>query len=166
MKYYDKLLTRKPYNVIVKAGKPADEENERILRIYSKSSIVEYTPREMKREDMVTAKPVELPKCAVCGKSEPEPFECEHCGKYYCDEHLAPEKHKCSYEKEEREKREQEELELKMALMARFEEMIAHRPDIYMIIDRASAKELKALMKCLDELNETLADISLKDVEK
>lgn len=134
-----------------------DKKNEEIVRIYSHSGTFEYVPRARPEDENVTAKPVELPKCAICGKTEPEPFECEHCGKYYCDEHLAPEKHKCTYEVDERQKREQEALGLKMLLMARLENISERRPDIYMLIDQASVKDLKEMIKHVEALENILS---------
>jgi len=68
-----------------------DEEIERTIRAYSKSGTFEYIPRSKKEDDYVVARPMKVPKCVVCGKTEPEPFECELCHEYYCEEHLPPE---------------------------------------------------------------------------
>jgi|WetSurMetagenome_2_1015567.scaffolds.fasta_scaffold444426_1 hypothetical protein len=143
-----------------------DKRNEEIIKAYSHIGTFEYIPRARPEDENVTAKPVEMPKCVICGKMEPEPFECEHCGQYYCDDHLAPEKHDCTYAKEKEEQREQEELALKMALMSKIEGLSAHRPDIYMLIDHASSEELKDMIGHLDALEQALAKVSGSNVEE
>jgi hypothetical protein len=35
-------------------------------------------------------------ECPVCGKDVLMPFECNFCGKYFCEEHRLPENHACS----------------------------------------------------------------------
>ncbi len=142
-----------------------DKKNEEIVRIYAHSGTFEYIPRATAEDQNVMAKPVAPPKCAICGKMEPEPFQCEHCGKYYCDEHLASEKHDCTFAKDKEEQRKQEELALKMALMSKFENISAQRPDIYMLIDQASAKELKEMLKHIDALEKLLANVNRGDLE-
>jgi len=140
-----------------------DKKNEEIVRIYSHSGTFEYIPRAIPQDQEVTAKPVAFPKCAICGKMEPEPFECEHCGQYYCDEHLATENHKCTLEKDKLEERKQEELALKMEIMAKLEGISENRPDIYMLIDQASANDLKEMIKHIDALEKVLARVSNND---
>jgi len=36
-----------------------------------------------------------MPKCEVCGKELPFPFECKYCGRIYCTEHRDPKDHQC-----------------------------------------------------------------------
>jgi hypothetical protein len=137
-----------------------DKKNEEIVRIYAHSGTFEYIPRETPQDQNVTAKPVAFPKCTICGKMEPEPFECEHCGQYYCDEHLAPEKHECTHTKDKEEEQKQEELALKMEMMARLEGISENRPDIYMLIDQASIQDLKEMLGHIDALENILANLS------
>ena len=139
-----------------------DKKNEEIVRIYAHSGTFEYIPRATAQDENVMAKPVAPPKCAICGKMEPEPFQCEHCGKYYCDEHLASEKHDCTFAKDKEEQRKQEELALKMTLMSKLEYISAQRPDIYMLIDQASAKELKEMLRHIEALEQLFANVNTR----
>jgi hypothetical protein len=141
-----------------------DEEIERTLRVYSRSSAVEYVPRSKKEDDYVVARPVKVPKCAVCSKTEPEPFECEFCHEYYCEEHLPPEKHECPGQKEEKMTRE-EEAAIKRAIVAKLENIIGRLPAVYMLIDSASSGELMAIFQSLEAMENVLTSIAEKEDE-
>jgi hypothetical protein len=141
-----------------------DEEIERTLRVYSRSSTVEYVPRARKEGECVVARPVKVPECAVCGKREPEPFECEFCHEYYCGEHLPPEKHECLGKKEEKMSRE-EEAAIKRAIVAKMENIIGRLPAVYMLIDSASPEELVAFLGALKTMEDVLTGIASRDEE-
>ncbi len=142
-----------------------DEEIERTLRVYSRSSAVEYVPRSKKEDDYVVARPVKVPKCAVCGKTEPEPFECEFCHEYYCEEHFPPEKHECPRRKEG-EMRPEEEAAIKRAIVAKMENIIGRLPAVYMLIDSARPEELTAFLKHLEGMENVLTDIANREDEE
>jgi hypothetical protein len=143
-----------------------DEETERMLRIYSKSSTFEYVPRTRKEGEYVVARPVKVPECAVCGKTDPEPFECEFCHDYYCEEHLPPEKHECPGKREEKEKMShEEEAAIKRAIVAKMENIIGRLPAVYMLIDSASPEELVAFLKALETMEDVLTGIASRDDE-
>jgi hypothetical protein len=141
-----------------------DEETERMLRIYSKSSTFEYVPRSGKEDDYVVARPMKAPKCVVCGKTEPEPFECEFCHEYYCEEHLPPEKHECPGKREEKMSRE-EEAAIKRAIVARLENIVGRLPAVYMLIDSAGPEELEAFLKSLETMENVLTGIAAREDE-
>jgi hypothetical protein len=141
-----------------------DEEIERTLRVYSRSSTVEYVPRSKKEDDYVVARPVKVPKCAVCGKTEPEPFECEFCHEHYCEEHLPPEKHECPGQKEGEMTRE-EEAAIKRAIAAKLENIIGRLPAVYMLIDSANPEELVAFLRSLETMEGVLTGIAGRDEE-
>ncbi len=141
-----------------------DEETERMLRIYSRSSAVEYVPRSKKEDDYVVARPMKVPKCVACGRTEPEPFECEFCHDYYCEEHLPPDKHECPGHKEG-EMSPEEEAAIKRAIVARMENMIGRLPAVYMLIDCAKPDELAAFLKSLETMEEVLTGIASRDEE-
>lgn len=141
-----------------------DEEIERMLRVYSRSGAVEYVPRSKKEDDYVVARPMKAPKCAVCGKTEPEPFECEFCHEYYCEEHLPPEKHECPGKKEETITRE-EEAAMKRAIVAKMENLIGRLPAVYMLIDCADPEELKEFLRALETMEDVLTGIARRDEE-
>ncbi len=141
-----------------------DEETERMLRIYSRSSAVEYVPRSKKEDDYVVARPMKVPKCVACGRTEPEPFECEFCHDYYCEEHLPPDKHECPGHKEG-EMSPEAEAAIKRAIVARMENMIGRLPAVYMLIDRAKPDELAAFLKSLETMEEVLTGIASRDEE-
>jgi len=141
-----------------------DEETERMLRVYSKSSTTEYVPRSKKEDDYVVARPLKVPKCVVCGKTEPEPFECEFCHEYYCEEHLPPEKHECTGKREEKMTRE-EEAAIKRAIVAKMENLIGRLPAVYMLIDCASSDELAEFLKALETMENVLTNIAERDDE-
>ncbi len=142
-----------------------DEEIERTLRVYSKSSTYEYVPRTKKAEEYVVARPVKVPRCVACGKTEPEPFECEFCHEYYCEGHLPPEKHECPGRKEEAMSRE-EEAAIKRAIAARLGDIIGRLPEVYMLIDSANAEELAAILQSLEALESVLTGIADREGEE
>jgi hypothetical protein len=37
----------------------------------------------------------ELSKCDICGAEVTVPFQCNYCGKYFCENHRLPENHNC-----------------------------------------------------------------------
>ena len=37
-----------------------------------------------------------MTECEVCGKDMFMPFQCNYCGRYFCDEHRLPESHDCA----------------------------------------------------------------------
>lgn len=141
-----------------------DEEIERTLRAYSRSGTVEYVPRSKKEDDYVVARPVKVPKCVLCGKTEPEPFECEYCHEYYCEEHLPPEKHGCPGQKEG-EMTPEEEAAIKRAIAAKLENIIGRLPAVYMLIDSANPEELVAFLKSLETMENVLTSIADRDEE-
>ncbi len=126
-----------------------------MLRIYSKSSTYEYIPRSKKEDDYVVARPMKAPKCVVCGKTEPEPFECEFCHEYYCEEHLPPEKHECPGIREEKMTRE-EEAAIKRAIAAKLENIVGRLPAVYMLIDSADQEELVTIFQALEAIENAL----------
>ncbi|BAI62573.1 hypothetical protein MCP_2501 [Methanocella paludicola SANAE] len=142
-----------------------DEEIERTLRVYSRSSTFEYIPRSKKEDDYVVARPMKAPKCVVCGKTEPEPFECEFCHEYYCEEHLPPEKHECPGLREEPVSPE-EEAAMKRAIVARMENIIGKLPVVYLLIDSAKPGELKELLEALEKMEGVLAGIADREGEE
>jgi hypothetical protein len=142
-----------------------DEETERTLRIYSKSSTYEYVPRSKKREDYVVARPVKAPKCVVCGKADPEPFECEFCHELYCEEHLPAEKHDCPGRKGE-EMPPEEAAAIKRAIAAKLENIIGRLPAVYMLIDGAGADELVEVLQHLEGLEDVLTKIADREDEE
>jgi hypothetical protein len=36
-----------------------------------------------------------VPKCEYCGAEIEHPFQCNYCGKYFCEKHRLPESHDC-----------------------------------------------------------------------
>ena len=142
-----------------------DEEVERTIRAYSKSGTFEYIPRSKKEDDYVVARPMKVPKCVVCGKTEPEPFECEFCHAYYCEEHLPPEKHECPGLKEEGISRE-EEAALKRAIVAKMENIVGRLPGVYMLIDVAKPDELRVFLESLETMETVLNDIANREDEE
>lgn len=136
-----------------------------MLRIYSKSSTFEYVPRSKKEDDYVVARPVKIPKCAVCGKTEPEPFECEFCHEYYCETHLPSEKHGCPGQKEETMTPE-EEAAIKRAIAAKLENIIGRLPAVYMLIDSANPEELVAIFQQLEAMENVLTNIANREDEE
>jgi|GEM_PF-5602635 len=141
-----------------------DEEIERTLKAYSIAGTVEYTSRSRKEDDYVVARPVKVPKCAVCGKIYPEPFECEFCGEYYCEEHLPQEKHECKGRKEEAMDPE-EEAAIKRAIVTKLENIIGQLPAVYMLIDSADPKELKTFLEHLEGLEDVLTHVADREEE-
>lgn len=141
-----------------------DEEIERTLRVYSKSSTFEYIPRSKKEDDYVVARPMKVPKCKACGKTEPEPFECEFCHEYYCEEHLPQEKHECPGIKEEAVPPE-DEAAIKRAIVAKMENIIGRLPAVYMLIDSGNAADLKAILQSLETMESVLTDIANREDE-
>ncbi len=141
-----------------------DEEIERTLRIYSRSSTFEYVPRSKREDDYVVARPVRMPKCVICGKTEPEPFECEFCHEYYCEEHLPPEKHDCKGPQESMAP--EEEAAIKRAIAAKFENIIESLPTVYMLIDSANPDELIAILQQLEAMEDVLAKIAARQDEE
>ena len=142
-----------------------DEETERTLKAYSISGTVEYIPRSKKEDDYVVARPMKVPKCVVCGKTEPEPFECEFCHQYYCEEHLSPEKHECKGQREG-EMTPEEEAAIKRAIVARMENIIGRLPAVYMLVDIADPDELTAFLKHLEGLENVLTEIANREDEE
>lgn len=142
-----------------------DEENEMTLKAYSIAGTVEYVARSKKEDDYVVARPVKVPKCAVCGKTEPEPFECEFCGEYYCEEHLPEEKHECKGKKEETAGPE-EEAAIKRAIAAKLENLIGKLPAVYMLIDSAGPEELAAFLEHLEGLEDVLTHVAEREDEE
>lgn len=142
-----------------------DEEIERTLRVYSKSSTFEYIPRSKKEDDYVVARPMKVPKCVVCGKTEPEPFECEFCHEYYCEEHLPAEKHECPGLEEESMSPE-DEAAIKRAIAAKMENIIGRLPGVYMLIDCANPEELKAFLESLERMENVLTSIANREDEE
>jgi hypothetical protein len=140
-----------------------DEEIERMLRVYSRSGAVEYVPRSKKEDDYVVARPMKVPKCAACGKTEPEPFECEFCHEYFCEEHLPPEKHECPGLKEKMTR--EEEAAIKRAIVAKMENMIGRLPAVYMLIDCANPEELAEFLRSLEAMENVLTGIADRDDE-
>ena len=140
-----------------------DEENERAIRAYSKAGTYDYVPRSKKEDDYVVARPMKVPKCVVCGKTEPEPFECEFCHEYYCEEHLPQEKHDCKGESKEETASWEEAASMKRAIVAKMENMIGRLPAVYMLIDTAEPDELKGFLECLQEMEGILNDIADRD---
>jgi hypothetical protein len=148
--------------------KDRDEETERALRIYSKSGTSEYVPRSKGEDDYVVARPLKVPKCAACGKTEPEPFECEFCHEYYCEEHLPPEKHDCpGYRERGREREEsatrEEDAAMKRAIVAKMENIIGRLPARYMLIDTASHEELEEFLRALEAMEDVLTGIASRE---
>jgi hypothetical protein len=139
-----------------------DEEIERTLRAYSKSGTFEYVPRSKKEDDYVVARPVKIPKCVACGKTEPEPFECEFCHEYFCEEHLPPEKHECPGRKEEK-MTPDEEAAIKRAIVAKMENIIGRLPAVYMLIDSAGPDELIAFFRSLETMENVLTGIASRE---
>ena len=37
-----------------------------------------------------------MPRCEFCGKEIYLPFQCNYCGRYFCEDHRLPENHDCS----------------------------------------------------------------------
>jgi hypothetical protein len=146
-------------------GMRKDEEIERTLRVYSKSSTFEYIPRSRKEDDYVVAKPMKLPECAVCGRKEPEPFECEFCHEYFCEDHLPAEKHECGAKLEEKGTPE-EEAAIKRAIVAKLENIIGRLPAVYMLIDSAGFEELKAFLQALEVMEDTLTKVAEREEER
>jgi hypothetical protein len=142
-----------------------DEEIERTLRIYSRSSTFEYVPRSKKEDDYVVARPVKAPGCVVCGKAEPEPFECEFCHESYCEEHLPAEKHECKGKTEETMTPE-EESAIKRAIAAKLENIIGRLPAVYMLIDSAEPEELVEILKSLETMENVLTKIANREDEE
>jgi hypothetical protein len=142
-----------------------DEETERTLKAYSIAGTVEYQGRSRKEDDYVVARPVKVPKCAVCGKTEPEPFECEHCHEYYCEEHLPPEKHDCKGQKEGSMGPE-EEAAIKRAIVAKMENIVGRLPAAYMLIDVAKPDELRVFLESLETMENVLTDIANREDEE
>jgi len=142
-----------------------DEEIERTLRAYSRSGTVEYVPRSKKEDDYVVARPLRVPKCAVCGRTEPEPFECEFCHGYFCEEHLPPEKHECAGKREEGMSPE-EEAAIKRAIVAKMENLIGRLPAAYMLIDSAGPDELVEFLKALETMENVLTAIAGREDEE
>jgi hypothetical protein len=146
-----------------------EEEIERTIRAYSKSGTFEYIPRSKKEDDYVVARPMKAPKCAVCGKTEPEPFECEFCHEYYCEEHLPPEKHECPGLREEAEPEAvspEEEAAMKRAIVAKMENILGRLPAVYMLIDTARPEELKEFLEALDTMEGVLKGIAGREDEE
>jgi hypothetical protein len=144
-------------------GMRKDEEIERTLRVYSKSSTFEYIPRSKKEDDYVVAKPMKLPECVVCGKKEPEPFECEFCGGLFCDEHLLPDEHQCKGYKGEEDVPIEEVRLMKQAIAMRLESIIRQAPQAYMLVDMAKPGELRALLGQLEEMEKTFLAIAERE---
>jgi hypothetical protein len=143
-----------------------DEEIERTLRVYSKSSTFEYIPRSKKEDDYVVARPMKVPKCRICDKEQPEPFECEFCHEYYCEEHLPPEKHECPGQKEGDETSAEEAASMKRAIVAKMENIIGRLPAVYMLIDSADPDELKAFLEALDTMENVLNDVADREGQR
>jgi hypothetical protein len=146
-----------------------DEETERTLKAYSIAGTVEYQGRSRKEDDYVVARPVKAPKCAVCGKAEPEPFECEFCHEYFCEEHLPPEKHECkglAEEKDEGAMSSEEEAATKRAIVAKMENIIGRLPGVYMLIDVAKPDELRVFLESLETMENVLTDIANRGDEE
>jgi hypothetical protein len=141
-----------------------DEEIERTLRVYSKSSTFEYIPRSRKEDDYVVAKPMKLPECAVCGRREPEPFECEFCHEYFCEEHLPAEKHECRRARKE-EMMPEDEAAIKRAIAQKLENIIGRLPAVYMLIDSANGEELAVILGSLETLENELTAIAEREDE-
>ncbi|HTY89940.1 MAG TPA: AN1-type zinc finger domain-containing protein [Methanocella sp.] len=142
-----------------------DEEIERTLRVYSKSSTFEYIPRSKKEDDYVVARPMKAPKCVTCGKTEPEPFECEFCHEYYCEDHLPAEKHECPGLKEG-EMSPEDEAAIKRAIVAKMENIVGRLPAVYMLIDSAKPDELRAFLEALETMENLLTDIVNREEEQ
>ncbi len=142
-----------------------DEEIERTIRVYSKSGTFEYIPRSKKEDDYVVARPMKVPKCVACGKMEPEPFECELCHEYYCEEHLPPEKHECPGLKEGSVSPE-EEAAMKRAIVAKMENILGRLPAVYMLIDSAKPEELKEFLETLERMENVLTGIADREDEE
>ncbi len=143
-----------------------DEEIERTIRAYSKSGTFEYIPRSKKEDDYVVARPMKAPKCVACGKTEPEPFECEFCHEYYCEEHLPPEKHGCPGLREEPEGiPPEEEAAMKRAIVAKMENILGKLPAVYMLIDTARPEELREFLEALEKMENVLTGIAGREDE-
>ena len=146
-----------------------DEENERAIRAYSKPGTFDYVARSRKEEDFVVARPMKAPKCKVCGKAEPEPFECEFCHEYFCEEHLPAEKHECPGFKEESQGEgtsPEEEAAMKRAIVEKMENMIRRLPGVYMLIDVAKPDELRVFLESLETMETVLDDIANREDEE
>ena len=141
-----------------------DEETERTLKAYSIAGTMEYQGRSKKEDDYVVARPVKVPKCAVCGKTEPEPFECEFCHEYFCEEHLPADKHECKGQKEGSMTPE-EEAALKRSIVSKMEDIISRLPGVYMLIDVANPDELRVFLESLETMETVLADIANREDE-
>ncbi len=144
-------------------GMRRDEEIERTIRIYSRSSTFEYVPRSKRDDDYVVARPVRVPKCAICGKTEPEPFECEFCHEYYCEEHLPPERHDCPGQKEGMAP--EDEAAVKRAIAAKLQNIMEQLPAVYILIDSAGSDELIAILQHIEAMEGVLAEIAARQDE-
>lgn len=146
-------------------GMRKDEEIERTLRAYSKAGTFEYVPRSKKEDDFVVARPMKAPKCAACGRKEPEPFECEFCHEYYCEEHLPPEKHDCPGPVEEKMTPE-EKAAMKRVIVMKMENIVGRLPAVYMLVDSANSEELASIREALDTIEDALTDIAHREDER
>jgi hypothetical protein len=142
-----------------------DEETERTLKAYSIAGTMEYQARSKKEDDYVVARPVKAPKCAVCGKTEPEPFECEFCHEYFCEEHLPPDEHECKGQNKEGMTPE-EEAALKRSIVSKMEDIIGRLPEVYMLIDVADPDELRVFLESLETMETVLTDIANREDER
>jgi AN1-like Zinc finger len=141
-----------------------DEEIERTLRAYSKAGTFDYVPRSKKEDDYVVARPMKPPECVVCGKAEPEPFECEFCHEFFCEEHLPPDKHECRGAEEEK-MTPDEKAAVKRAIAAKMENLIGRLPAVYMLIDVGNGEDLAAILRSLETIENVLTDIAHREDE-
>jgi hypothetical protein len=47
--------------------------------------------------DLIGRKSSKMTECEVCGKKLFMPFQCNFCGRYFCNEHRLPENHDCAF---------------------------------------------------------------------
>jgi hypothetical protein len=142
-----------------------DEETERTLKAYSIAGTMEYQGRSKKEDDYVVARPVKAPKCAVCAKTEPEPFECEFCHEYFCEEHLPPDKHECKGQNEVGMTPE-EGAAIKRSIVSKMEDIIGRLPEVYMLIDVADPDELRVFLESLETMETVLTEIANREDER